>query len=398
MNRQTDQILSKWQDRITVVPSAYRWLAFAIATVQIFLFPLAHYSLLSPIFLVTVVGLYTLLKTLRPFRCHETGIIIFGILGADLAVCIFLVVSTGGLYSPFLLYTLTPVLTAALLLDRVITFGITVLSGAYVIGAHLANPFFPTQFSLRELSYFLVYIIAASLAAALPYLINVNFRQRLQAEDTLRERQRLSREIHDGTAQTLSALRWQAQLLHRRLMTMGIELDEAKQLEILAEKARQDTRESLELLRSCTGNGGFLPHLKGYLEQLSQEGNLAFRLDAEDGELRLEAPVEVQLLRICQEALTNIRKHSGAYHVGVKVKSVDKRLEVSIADDGCGFDALAYYQDGAQAKGHGLAVMRERAESIGGRLRILSMPGQGTEIQVEVPANHRPSRWLWVKR
>jgi signal transduction histidine kinase len=398
LNYQIDQILGKWQDRIIAVPSAYRWLAFAIATAQIFLFPLSHYSLIPPIFLVTVVGIYTLLKTLRPFRCHETGIIIFGVLGADLAVCIFLVLSTGGLYSPFLLYTLAPVLTAALLLDRGITFSITALSGVYVIGAHLANPFFPAQLSLRELSYFLVYIIAASLAAALPYLINVNLRQRLQSEEILRERQRLSREIHDGTVQTLSALRWQAQLLNRRLMAMGIELGEVKQLEMLMEKARQDTRESMELLRSYTGNGSFLPHLKGYLEQLGQENNLAFRLDAEDGELRLEAPVELQLLRICQEALTNIRKHSGAYHVEVKVKSVDKHLEVSIADDGCGFDALAYYHDGAHSKGHGLAVMQERAESIGGRLRVLSMPGQGTEVQVEVPANRHPSRWLWARR
>lgn len=398
MNLQIDQILGKWQDRITVVPSAYRWLAFAIATAQIFLFPSALYSLMPPIFLVTGVGIYTLLKTLRPFRYHGKGIVAFSILGTDLAVCIFLVISTRGLYSPFLLYTLAPVLTAALLLDRGITFGITALSGVYVIGAHLANPFFPTQLSLPELSYFLVYIIAASLAAALPYLINVNLRQRLQSEDILRERQRLSREIHDGTAQTLSALSWQAQLLHRRLMAMGIEADEVKQLEMLAEKARQDTRESLELLRSYTGDGGFLLHLKGYLEQLSQEGSLAFRLDAEDGELRLEAPVELQLLRICQEALTNVRKHSGAHHVEVKVKSVDKHFEMSIADDGCGFDALAYYRDGEEARGHGLAVMRERAESVGGRLRVLSMPGRGTEVQVELPANNRPSRWSWLKR
>jgi len=397
LNRHRDQILGKWQERISIVPSAYRWLAFAIATAQIFLFPSAYYSVISPLILVTGVGIYTLLKTLRPFRWHERGIVTFGVFGADLAVCIFLVISTGGLYSPFLLYTLAPVLTAALLLDRGITFGITALSWAYVIGAHLANPFFLTQLFLPELSYFLAYIIAASLAAALPYLINVNLRQRLQSEDILRERQRLSREIHDGTAQTLSALRWQAQLLHRRLMAMGIELDEVKQLEMLAEKARQDTRESLELLRNYSGDSSFLPHLKGYLEQLSQGSNLAFRLDTENGKLRLEAPVELELLHICQEALTNIRKHSGAYNVEVKVKSADKHLEVSIADDGCGFDALAYYQGRVQTGGHGLAVMRERAESIGGRLRVLSMPGQGTEVQVEVPVNRQPSRWLWLK-
>jgi len=83
-----------------------------------------------------------------------------------------------------------------------------------------------------------------------------------QYEDIIQERQRLSREIHDGVAQTLSALRWQAQLLTRRLRAMGIELEEIKQLEVLTEKARMDTRESIELLRSYT-DSGFMPNLKG---------------------------------------------------------------------------------------------------------------------------------------
>jgi len=398
VNQRRDQILSKWQDRISLVPSAYRWLALGIASAQIFLFPLAYYSLTPPLYLVIAVGAYTLLKTLRPLRWQEKTSITLVLLGLDIVVCFFLVLSTAGLYSPFLLYSLAPVLTAALLLDRGITFGITALSGAYVIGAHLLNPFFPTELFLPELSYFLAYIIAVSLAAALPYLINVNLRQRLQYEDIIQERQRLSRDIHDGIAQTLSALRWQAQLLTRRLRAMGIELEEIKQLEVLTEKARLDTRESIELLRSYNG-GGFMPNLRVYLKQLSRENKLIFQVNSEDNELRLGAPAELELMRICQEALSNVKKHSGAGHVDIKVKSVDNHFEVSIADDGCGFDALAYYQGGMQQNGgHGLAVMRERAESIGGKLRVLSLPGKGTEVQVEVPANNQTGRWPWLKR
>lgn len=397
MGGQRNLISDKWQKGITVVPSAYRGLAFAIAAAQIFLSPSARYSVIPPLILVTGVGIYSLLKILRPFHCHEKGLITLGILGADLAVCLFLVLSTGGLYSPFLLYTLAPVLTAALFLDRRITFGITVLSVAYVIGAHLANPFFSTQLSLSELSYFLVYIIAASLAASLPYLINVNLRQRLQSESMLRERQRLSREIHDGVAQNVSALRWQIQLVHRRLIEMGVDLDEVSELVGLATKAQQDTRESLELLRNYTGDGNFLPHLKAYLQHINQNTNIDFRLDVEPREFHLEAPVELELLRICQEALTNIRRHSGAGNAQVKVRQTDNHLEVSIADDGCGFDAVAYYHDGVEGKGNGLAVMRERTESIGGRFWVLSMPGQGTEIQIEVPCAPHRGRLLWRK-
>lgn len=396
MNHHRDQILSRWQDRISLVPSAYRWLAFAIASAQIFLFPSDYYSLTPPIYLVIAVGIYTLLKTLRPLRWQEKSSVTLLLLTLDLLVCFFLVLSTAGLYSPFLLYTLAPVLMSALLLDRGVTFTITAISGAYVIGAHLFNPFFPTQLFLPELSYFLAYIIAVSLAAALPYLINVNLRQRLQYDDIIQERQRLSRDIHDGLAQTLSALRWQAQLLTRRLRAMGIELEEIKQLETLTEKARLDTRESIELLRNYTG-GGFIPNLKGYLKQLSRENNLIFRLDSEDDKLRLGAPAELELMRICQEAISNISKHSGALHVDIRVKSVDNHFKVCIADDGCGFDALAYYQGGMQPNGHGLAVMRERAETIGGKLRVISMPGKGTEVQVEVPAIQQ-GRWPWLMR
>jgi len=397
LNHHRDQILSKWQDRISLVPSAYRWLALGIASAQIFLFPSAYYSLTPPLYLIIAVGFYTLLKTLRPLRWQEKSGVTLVLLGLDIVICFFLVLSTAGLYSPFLLYSLAPVLTAALLLDRGITFSITALSMIYVICAHLFNPFFSTELFLPELSYFLAYIIAVSLAAALPYLINVNLRQRLQYDDIIQERQRLSRDIHDGLAQTLSALRWQAQLLTRRLRAMGIELEEIKQLEVLTEKARLDTRESIELLRNYNG-GGFMPNLKGYLTQLGRENNLTFNVNSEDNELRLGAPAELELMRICQEALSNVRQHAGAGHVDIKVKSVDNHFEVSITDDGHGFDALAYYQGGMQTKGHGLAVMRERAESIGGKLRVLSMPGKGTEVQIEVPANNQSGRWPWLKR
>jgi len=398
MSCQERQLQSRWQGYIRVVLPAYRILAFAIAAAQIFVIASARYSLIPPLILVTGVGIYTLVKVLHPLRWHQTGILGYSILGADIAVCIFLVISTGGLYSPFLLYTLAPVLTAALLLEAKVTLGIAGLSGVYVIGSHVGNPFFPTQLSLAELGYFLTYIIAVCLAAFLPYLINVNLRQHLQSEDILQERRRLSREIHDGSAQTLAVLCWQVELLRRRLAGMNIDLAEVRELGKLAEKARQDTREGLKLLRNYTGDGRFLPRLRDYLEHLKQNTDIDFSLGVKSAELHLEAPVELELLRICQEALTNIRKHAGARNVQIKLKQEGSHFEVSIADDGCGFDAIDYYRDGVEAKGHGLAVMQERAESIGGRFRVLSMPGQGTEIQVEVPANLHRERLLWLNR
>lgn len=399
MREQEHWLRGKWQDYIWVVPSVYRFLAFTIATAQILLFPAIYQSTIPPLAVIIGVGVYTVIKVLIPLSRHQASTLGYSLLGADIAICIFLLIFTGGLHSPFLLYTLAPVLSAALCLDIKVTFSIGVLSGAYVIGSQMANPFFPLRFALSELSYFLVYVVAVWLVAALPYLINVNIRQRLQSQGVLQERQRLSREIHDGMAQTTSVLCWQVQLLYRRLVEMGIELDEVRELARLAAKAHQDARESLEILRSYTGNGCFLPNLEDYLKHLRQDANIHFSLDIEDEKLHLEAPVELQLLFICQEALTNIRQHSGAHNIQVQVKLVNSHLKVSIADDGRGFDAVAYYNDGVQAKGHGLAVMQERAESVGGKLRVLSLPGRGTEIQVEVPATQgRTQRLLWLNR
>lgn len=397
MSHQEHQPQSRQQSYIRIVPSAYRLLAFAIAAAQIFLFSAHYHSIFPSIALAIGVGIYTLVKILHPLRWQQAGILGYSLLGVDISICIFLVLVTGGIASPFLLYTLAPVLTAALLLDGKITLSVAGLSVTYVITTHVFNPFFANQLSLSELSYFLVYMIALCLTAVLPYLINFSLRQRLQSQDILQERQRLSREIHDGIAQTVSALRWQVQLAHRRLAGMGMELSEVDELVRLSEKAHQEARESLELLRNYTGNGSLLPYLKDYLENQSQDTGIDFYLDNETDELNLPALVELELLRICQEAVANITKHSEARNAQVKLRSVNSHVEVSITDNGCGFDALAYYRDGAKTNGHGLAVMRERAESINGRLQVVSMPGRGTEVQIEVPSNSHRSKFPWLK-
>ena len=97
------------------------------------------------------------------------------------------------------------------------------------------------------------------------------------------------------------------------------------------------------------------------------------------------------MLRICQEALTNIKKHSGAHNVRITVKPSEHHIKVIIADDGCGFDSASFFHDGAHSRGQGLAVMRERAQSVGGEFRVLSQPGRGTEVHVEVPISVRGS-------
>ncbi len=394
VNNKWCQLLCGWQSYTGAVPAAFRSLAFALAITRIFLPATTSYLTLPASVLVISVGIYTLLKVVMPVQWPRRALFNSAAFAADIAVCIALIIFTGGLHSPFLVYTLTPVLTAALLWEQRVTYSIAALSVVYVIGAHLGNPFFPVQPGLSELGFLAVYIIAICLTSVLPYLINANLRERLQSQYILTERQRLSHEVHDGIAQMVLALRWQIQLVRQRLLEMGVDLEEVRQLEKLADKAREDVRESLELLRSYTGNSGFLSYLKDYLERLRQAQDIDFHLDADTDALHLEGQIGLELLCICQEALTNVRKHSAAHHVYIGLQTVNNHLAVSIADDGCGFDALAYYHGRTGAAGQGLAIMRERAESVSGKFRVLSMPGRGTEVQVEVPfALHRGRLW-----
>jgi len=152
------------------------------------------------------------------------------------------------------------------------------------------------------------------------------------------------------------------------------------------------------LLRNYTDDRGFLAKLEDYIERLNQDTSIYFRLDTETREIDLDAPVELELMRTCQEAVTNIKKHSNARNVQVKLRRVNGHYEVSIIDDGCGFDALSQYHDELEGANHGLEIMRERVESAGGTFQVTSVPGQGTRVQIEVPANHKQGRLLWPKK
>ncbi|MFH1382478.1 MAG: sensor histidine kinase [Chloroflexota bacterium] len=403
MERQ-QQAPRKWQARAGLVASLYRIVALVLGAFQMLANPAIYHpgltpSVLSPSIFITTLSLYTLVISFYiSYICqrYRSEVVLYVLLCADVIMSIWVLTSTGGLQSPFLLLTIAPVLTAALFLDIWAAVGITVLSGAYIICIELYNGSSATLLSPLEVSYFLVYMIALCLIASLPYLINVNVRERLKRANILQERQRLSRELHDGDAQTVSALRWKVQSLHRRLAEKGIDLDEMREVEKLAEKAQWEIRESLELLRNYTGDGSFLPHLKDYIEHVGQETGIKFRLDVPTNGLHLDSVTELELLRICQEALVNIKNHSDAHNVQVAVEPVDSHLRVSISDDGRGFDIRPFYRETARSKGHGLAVMNERAQSLGGKFRVLSLPGRGSEVQVEVPMvsdDRRRSPW-----
>jgi len=128
-----------------------------------------------------------------------------------------------------------------------------------------------------------------------------------------------------------------------------------------------------------------VPTLSEYLHEFSQQAGIQVRLEVseEHSHIRIAPEVEVQLIRIVQEALNNIRKHSGAHAAQVRLWQETDAVMISVEDDGVGFDPALAPADGQRH--YGLTGIRERAESVGGTLTIRSASGTGTQVVLRVP-------------
>lgn len=210
----------------------------------------------------------------------------------------------------------------------------------------------------------------------------------------LEERGALAHELHDSLAQTLASLRFQCRMLADSLATTSIPEAAHNDLERLRnglDEAHTELRELLASFRAPLDRRGLVPALDKLTSQLGQQtgAHVLFQNDCRPFEL--SASEELQLLRIVQESLANIRKHAQAHTVRVLLtREIGGRNVLLIEDDGIGFSTPA---DGAHPGEHiGLAIMEERARRIGAELRIESEPGEGTRIEVIFDVNRRPAR------
>ena len=205
---------------------------------------------------------------------------------------------------------------------------------------------------------------------------------------TLRERERLARELHDGIAQTLSFIGMQAETALQWVRKGDSEKADSAlgRLAEVAHEAHADVRESILSLKADSAQGwSFLKTLERYLEKYQTNYGVRTELSIADavGEDTFGPAAGVQLLRVVQEALSNSRKHGGASEVRVTVDVNGNRAHISIADDGHGFDSSRFE---SEESGHfGLMFMRERVLQIGGSLELDSRPGGGTVLTLDVP-------------
>ena len=217
-------------------------------------------------------------------------------------------------------------------------------------------------------------------------------RSQIRIRSIIEERERLARELHDGLAQLLGYVSTKAGAV--RLLLKGERFEEAGnqllQLEAAAGELFTETRETILGLKKYGESGaGFSDTLREFSAQFTRlsEMPVQTRISPKVELLDLNVEVQLQLLRIAQEALTNVRKHSFATQAWVRLEQQNGTLELEIKDNGTGFDIGKSSQNGDTRLG--VEIMKERATSIGAEIVIASKHGSGTSIQVFFPLNGR---------
>jgi signal transduction histidine kinase len=201
-----------------------------------------------------------------------------------------------------------------------------------------------------------------------------------------RERQRIAQDMHDGTNQLLIGAMLELKSAHKRLKShdlaqAGTSLETVRHI---LHRVEAEIKRIIHDLRPPTLDAlGLAPALTRYAERFKQYTTIPCVVQVLGQPSRLAANIEISVYRLMQEALQNITAHAQAQQATIIIVFSPRTLKLTVLDDGCGFDPTLVQQN--NQSNFGLRSMRERAESMGGRLTIQSRKGEGTQVEVVVP-------------
>jgi len=245
--------------------------------------------------------------------------------------------------------------------------------------ASLARSFNVMTDSLRESEEENAHLYAESLKLREERILLLQDALRRSVEVQENERHRIARELHDQVGQSLAIL----QLGLSRLQKLAPTPEAAEALSGVREMALEALREvrevSLDLRPGMLDDAGLVSTLREYAQQFAERTGIAVEVAAADWETRLQPEMEVTVFRIVQEALTNVAKHASAGRVRIGLNRTATTLEVSVRDDGAGFD-IEEAMKKQRRKSLGLFGMEERCRLSDGRFEIDARPGQGTTV------------------
>ena len=221
-----------------------------------------------------------------------------------------------------------------------------------------------------------------------PAVHNVLLLRRLRLRAGAVERARFARELHDGAVQSLIAVEMQVDVLRRQSAEKPeLATAELARIQGLLREEVLKLRELMQQLKTLdVDSKRLLSILTDTVERFQRETGIAARFFADVKELEMPQPVCREVVRIVQEALVNVRKHSGAKKVMVRLGEKNRHWKLLVEDDGAGYPFSGRFsQAELDAMGKGPLVIKERVRLIEGQLTIESNPGQGTRLEISVP-------------
>jgi signal transduction histidine kinase len=228
-----------------------------------------------------------------------------------------------------------------------------------------------------------------------PAIYNVYLMRRLRERAGALERARFARELHDGAIQSLIGVEMQLDVLRRQSGTQAPAVN--AELVRIQKLLREEVLKLRELMQEMKSFEVIADRLLGFIsdtvERFRRETGIAAEFVSELERVDLPQKVCRELARIVQESLVNVRKHSGAHHVLVRLAQRAGNLQLTVEDDGKGFSFSGKLSDAElETSGKGPAVIRERVRLLAGEITIESTPGHGARLEVRIPparkANH----------
>lgn len=242
--------------------------------------------------------------------------------------------------------------------------------------------FFHAQYELSAAEQSLLEALATHLAAAME---NLRLGALEREAAVAQERTFIARELHDSIAQSLAFLKLQVQLL-RDAQAQGDDSLIDKAVSEIDEGVREsygDVRELLLHFRTRANAEDIEPALRTTLRKFEHQSGIRTELSMQGHGISLAPDLQLQVLHIVQEALSNARKHSAATYVWLDVQQ-QPRWRFEVRDNGRGFSATSDEMDETHV---GMRIMTERAERIGAALDVFTQPGRGTSVVLELSAD-----------
>jgi signal transduction histidine kinase len=206
------------------------------------------------------------------------------------------------------------------------------------------------------------------------------------------ERKKISRELHDVIAQTLTGINVRLAALKKEgtSNTRGLERSIARTQRLVQESVDIVHRFARKLRPTVLDDLGLIPALHAFMKNFRAETGIQVSLSAFTAVERLDGDKRTVLYRVAQEALTNVARHAQASRAEVKLQKLDGAVCMTITDDGKGFrtEGVGHTKKGKRL---GLLGMKERLEIVGGNFTVASAPGKGTTVLAQIPLIDRTS-------